>query len=258
MGYPRLMRKTDPMKLRLHLALACAVIVAACGGSDDLAAPTMRLVHLAPDSPRLSLYKDGDRQREADDLYYKEASDYYSTAPFDETWSVRTSSGGSTVGSIDINTHLGHRYSIVVLPASATENTLVVINDPYDKPIGSSSTRLRLMNASPSAANIDLYMNQKSTDISAPGINPFIAGTAYRSAGPKSGDDSKDIPGGLFQLRITATGSKTVLFSGPIDFDDDEDLLVMTVSDPTTASGIRVLVKIDGQRSVREVLPDPA
>ena len=90
------------MKIRLHLALAGAILLAACGGSDELAAPTMRLVHLAPDSPRLTLYKDGDRQREADDLYYKEASNYYSTAPFDETWSVRTSSGGSTVGSVGI------------------------------------------------------------------------------------------------------------------------------------------------------------
>ncbi len=245
------------MKIRLHLALAGAILLAACGGSDELAPPTMRLVHLAPDSPRLSLYRDGDRQREADDLYYKEASNYYSTAPFDETWSVRTSSGGSTVGSVGINTHLGHRYSVVVLPASATESSLYVINDPYNKPIGSSSTRLRLMNASPTSANIDLYMNLKSTDISAPGINPFIAGTAYRSAGPRSGDDSKDIPGGLFQLRITAAGSKTVLFSGPIDFDDDEDLLVMTVSDTSAASGIRVLVKVDGRGGVREVLPDP-
>ncbi|MEQ1682261.1 MAG: DUF4397 domain-containing protein [Burkholderiaceae bacterium] len=245
------------MKIRLHLALAGAILLAACGGSDELAAPTMRLVHLAPDSPRLTLYKDGDRQREADDLYYKEASNYYSTAPFDETWSVRTSSGGSTVGSVGINTHLGHRYSIVVLPATATDSSLYVINDPYNKPIGSSSTRLRLMNASPTAASIDLYMNLKSTDISAPGINPFIAGTAYRSAGPRSGDDSKDIPGGLFQLRITAAGSKTVLFSGPIDFDDDEDILVMTISDPTTASGLRVLAKVDGRGGVREVLPDP-
>lgn len=245
------------MKLTLQLVLAGAIALAACGGSEDLSAPTMRLVHLAPDSPRLSLYKDGDREREADDVYYKEASDYYSIAPFDETWSVRTSSGGSTVGSVDINTRLGHRYTIVVLPVTATESSLVVINDPYDKPIGSSSTRLRLMNASATAASIDLYMNLKSTDISAPGINPFIAGTAYRSSGPRSGDNSKDIPGGLFQLRITAAGSKTVLFSGPIDFDDDEDVLVMTVSDPTAASGLRVLVKVDGRGGVREVLPDP-
>ena len=245
------------MKLTLHLALAGAILLTACGGSDELAAPTMRLVHLAPDSPRLTLYKNGDRQREADDQSYKTASNYYSTAPFDETWSVRTSSGGSTVGSVDIDTRLGHRYSIVVLPATATGSGLYVINDPYNKPVGSSSTRLRLMNASPTAANIDLYMNLKSTDISAPGINPLIAGTAYRSAGPRSGDDSRDIPGAGYQLRITAAGSKTVLFSGPIDFGDDEDVLVMTVSDSTTASGLRVLLKVDGRRDVREVLADP-
>lgn len=245
------------MKLTLHLALAGAIALTACGGSDELAPPTMRLVHLAPESPRLTLYKDGDRQREADDVSYKTASNYYSTAPFDETWSVRTSSGGSTLDSVDINTRLGHRYSIVVLPATATQSSLVVINDPYNKPIGSSSTRLRLMNASPTAANIDLYMNLKSTDISAPGITPLIADTAYRSAGPKSGDDSRDIPGALYQLRITAAGSKTVLFSGQIDFDDDEDVLVMTVSDATAASGLRVLVKVDGRGGVRELLPDP-
>lgn len=245
------------MKIPLQLALACAIALTACGGSDDLAAPTMRLVHLAADSPRLTLYKDGDRQRDADDQSYLTASNYYSTAPFDETWSVRTSSGGSTVGSVDINSRLGHRYSIVVLPVSATDSSLYVINDPYDKPIGSSSTRLRLMNASPTAASIDLYMNLKSTDISAPGVNPFIGDTAYRRAGPKSGDASRDIPGALYQLRITAAGSKAVLFSGPIDFADNEDLLVMTISDPTAPSGLRVLVKIDGQSDVREVLPEP-
>lgn len=251
------MRKTHPMNIRLRFALACAVALAACGGSDELAAPTIRLVHLAPDSARLTLYKDGERQREADDLSYKAASDYYSTAPFDETWSVRTSSGGSTLGSVDINARLGHRYSVVVLPASATESSLYVINDPYNKPIGSSSTRLRLINASPTAASIDLYMNLKNTDIAAPGIGPLIGGTAYRSAGPRSGSDSKDIPGAPYQLRITAAGSKTVLFSGPIDFGDDEDVLVMTVSDPTTASGLRVLFKVDGRRDAREVLAEP-
>lgn len=248
--------KDRSMKLTLQLALAGAIALTACGG-NDLSAPAMRLVHLAPDSPRLALYKDGDRQREADDLTYKTASNYYSTDLIEDTWSVRTTSGGSTIGSVDINPRLGHRYSIVVLPASTTESSLYVINDPYDIPIGSSSSRLRVMNASPSAPSIDLYMNLKSTDISAPGINPFIGGTAYRNAGPKSGDDSRDIPGAGYQLRITAAGSKTVLFSGPIDFDDYEDLLVMTVSDATTASGLRVLVKIDGRRDLREVLPDP-
>ena len=82
------------------------------------------------------------------------------------------------------------------------------------------------MNASFKASNIDLYLNTPGTDIAAAGVTPVIAATAYKTSGPSTGNDSLDIAGGNYQIVITTGGTKTVLFKGAINIDNNKDVLL--------------------------------
>jgi hypothetical protein len=149
----------------------------------------------------------------------------------------------------------GSRYTIVAVPGTTTDSSTYVIVDPYNKSLTSTSTRLRVMNASFNASNIDIYMNAVGTDITTAGVNPLIAATAYKTSGPASGSDSVDLPGGTYQLSITNTGTKTVIFKGQLTFGNNQDILLVTVPNSLLPGGISTLEKLDGIAGATEITP---
>jgi len=244
--------------LRKYL-LACLPLLtlAACGGGNDLqdrldlADPAVRFVHASPIAPDLTLYRADVAQSDASDVPYKFASNYFDISTGAADWSVKTATGVPTLGSVSIDPVRGDRYTIVALPGSSSDSSIYLIVDPYNKPLTSESTRIRVMNASFNAASIDLYLNAPGASIAAG--NPLIAATAYKTSGPASGSDSMDVPGGSYQLTITAAGTKTVLFSGPLAFGNNQDLLLLSVPDSVLPGGIKVLEKIEGTPGATEL-----
>ncbi len=81
------------------------------------------------------------------------------------------------------------------------------------------------MNASFNASNIDLYVNALGTDISVAGVVPAIAGTAYKTSGPLSGNDSQN----------------------------NKDILLLTVPDSILSGAIKTLIKIEGTAGTTEL-----
>lgn len=244
-----------------NLLAACVplALLAACGGGDvqdrlDIADPVVRLVHASPVAPNVDLIDDTAGAARVTDAPFTFASEYLPVAAAFADWSVRTTAGGKLVGAASIDASVGTKYSIVVLPASDVSSTVYVIADPFNKPLGSKSTRLRVFNASRDAADIDLYMNAVGTDIGVPGIEPLIAATAYKTSGPASGKDSVDIPAGTYQVSITAAGTKTVLFAGLIAFGDNRDILLAVVPGASPpGGGIRLFSKVDGDAGMIEI-----
>lgn len=240
--------------------LACVPVLglAACGGGDtadrlDLANPAVRFVHAAAIAPNVTLYRDAAAQSDATDAPYKFASNYFDVDMSAAAWSVKTVPGAVTIGTVSIDPVRGNKYTIVALPASATDSAVYLITDPYNKALTSDSTHLRVMNASFNASNIDLYMNPVGFDIGAAGVNPLIGATAYKTSGPATGKDSVDIPGGTYQLTITTAGTKTVLFRGQLSFANNKDILVLSVPDSVLPGGINALVKTEGTAGTTEV-----
>jgi hypothetical protein len=243
------------------LLLACVPVIglAACGGGDtadrlDLADPVVRFVHASPVAPNVTLYRADVSQSDATNVAYRFASNYFDVSTGDADWSVKTATGALTLGTVSIApAERGTKYTVIALPSSATASTAYLIVDPYNKGLTSDSTHLRVMNASFNAANIDLYMNAIGTDISPSSVTPIIAATAFKTAGPASGSDSRDIPGGTYQLTITAAGSKTPLFRGLVSFGANKDVLLLTVPDALQAGGIGVLMKLEGTAGTTEI-----
>ncbi len=238
--------------------LACAPVVglAACGGGDtadrlDLADPTVRFVHASPLAPNLTLFHGAVVQPDVIDKPYKFASNYFNVDMGASDWSVKTNTGAVTLGTVSIDPVRGNKYTIVALPASNTESSIYLIRDPYNKPLTSDSARLRIMNASFNASNIDLYMTAVGADIAATG--PTIGATAYKTSGPASGGDSIDIPGGTYQITITTAGTKTVLFKGQRTFGNNNDILLISVPDSLLPGAVKTLVKNEGETGATEV-----
>lgn len=241
------------------LALSVPVaLVTACGGGGDLqdrldvADPVVRFVHASPLAPNVTLYRANVALPDATDVPYQFASNYADIDMGSADWSVKTADAAAlTVGTVTIDPVRGNKYTIVALPGTSTDSSVYLIVDPYNKPLTSQSSRVRLMNAAFNAGTVDLYMNAPGTDITAAGVNPLVAGTAYKTSGPASGDDSVDIPGGTYTVTITNAGTKTILFRGNVTFGNNQDLLLFTVPDATT--GIKTLVKIEGTPGAVEI-----
>ena len=251
------------MKTLDKLGLICTplLLLAACGGGDDLddrldvADPAVRFVHAAPAAPAVTLLRGDAAQSDATDVSYGYASNYFDVDSVGATWSVETSTGNVEVDSLDLDPSRGNRYTLIAVSDPDPSNTLFAIEDPYDKPLTSESSRLRVANASINSGAFDVYMNAPGTDVSLPSLTPLIPATAYRTAGPASGRDSVDLPGGEYQLTITEAGTKTVLFQGLLSFGNNQDLLLVTTPDSVVSDAIDVLVKIEGTPAAGEVAP---
>ncbi len=247
-------------------ALICAPLIAlsACGGGGDgddaddrldVAKPVMRFVHASPIAPAVTLFRDDVAQSAATNTNYKFASDYYDIDTASATWAVRTTTGNLTVGTVAFEPSRGNKYTIVALPSSSTENSIYLIQDPYNKSLTSDKAKLRIMNASFNASNIDLYLNAVGADITPASVAPTIRSTAYKTSGPATGNDSLDIDGGTYQLTITAAGTKTQLFKGQLVIENNKDVLLLTVPDTVFPGQIKTLVKIEGTPGTTEIAP---
>ena len=240
---------------KLLLASVPVALIAACGGGDtedrlDVADPVVRFVHASPLAPNLTLFRANVPLPDATNAPYKFASNYADIDMAAADWQVKTADTAAlTIGTVTISPERGTKYTVVALPGATSGSSTYLIVDPYNKPLGSESTRLRLMNAAP--GTVDLYMNAPGTDITPAGVTPFIAGTAYKTSGPASGNDSLDIPFGTYQATVTATGTKTILFRGTVAFNANKDVLLIAVPDATT--GVKLLMKIEGTAGAVDV-----
>lgn len=244
---------------RLTCALVPALALAACGGGDasdrlNLTDPAVRFVHASPGFGALTLYRDSDPAPDATGVDYKFASDYFDVRMESARWSIKSADGRTTYGSVDIDPSRGEKYTLVAVQHAGPTLDATLIRDPFNQPIGSSTARLRLMQAAFNTDRVDVYMNAPGTDIALPGVNPLIAATAFNAAGPASGEDSVAIPGGEYQLTITQAGTKTVIFRGLTSFEDNRDVLLVTVPAPSMLRDcIRTLVKVDKVEGATEI-----
>lgn len=243
-------------------------LLAACGGSDDdlddrldIADPKVRFIHAIPAGPAVSLYRNDAKQSDGVGSTYLGATRYFDVATGTATWSVKTETNPTVdVGSLSFDARRGDKYTIVALPGSAAAD-LLFIEDPYNKGLVSDKARVRVVNASFNTGTVDVYLTAPAVDINA--VLPTFGIVEYKTSNPGSGADSVEINGGTYLLRVTPTGSKTVIFTKTVTIDNNADWLLTTIPDEgigaVTPNDIRVLlVRGDDQNSLpaTELLTD--
>jgi len=250
---------------KFALALAPALLMAACGGGDDgladrldIADPKVRLVHAVPLGPDVSLFRNElTLDASVSGLAYKGASNYFDVATTTAKWEVRTTTTPALpIGSVTFDARRGNKYTLLAVPDSGNLTEVAFIEDPYNKEVTSNNARVRVFNASANAASYDVYMTGPSGDISA--VAPDFPAVGYKQAVPASGSDSTDLGGGVYRLVVTTAGTKTVIFTAPVDLAKNADWLLTSVPASVAPNDLRMLViKSDGGAPATELFNTP-
>lgn len=235
--------------LKFLLAAVPIALLAACGGSDDntddrlgLADPKIRLVHAVPLAPDVTLYRnDQTIAPELTGLSYKDASPYVTIGGGVARWDVKTATATpATVGSVSFDGDRGRKYTLVAVPDAGSLTEAVLIDDPYNKGIVSDNARVRLFNASFNATALDVYLTAPNADLATQ--TPTFAAVNYKAALPASGQDSRELEGGAYQLRLTTAGTKDVIFNASVTLAKNADWLLTTVPASIGPNDVKVLV----------------
>jgi len=238
------------MKTHTKLLLAAATVasLAACGGGDDslddradLADPKVRLVHAVPLAPNISLLRNGAAQSaEVTDLPYKGASGYFDVDTTTDRWDVVTATAPSvTVGSVSLDARRGNKYTFIAVPNANSVTELEVINDPFNKGLTSDNARVRVFNAAFNAGPVDVYLTAPNAGITT--ATPLFAGVDYKMASPASGQDSVEVEGSTYRLRVTHAGTKQVIFNTTVDIANNADWLLTPIPGSVNPNDIKVL-----------------
>lgn len=238
---------------KLLLAIAPALLIAACGGGGDdnlddrlgIADPKLRLVHAAPLAPNVSLLRSGTPQAaDVTNLAYKGASKYFDISTNTDKWDVLTATNPAlTVGSVTFDAKRGTKYTLLALPNAGTVTEVALLVDPYNKSIASDNARVRVFNASFNVSSVDVYLTAltaPATDIAT--ATPRFAGVGYKQAQPVSGADSIEVEGGAYRLRVTLAGTKSVIFTAAVDLSKNADWLLTSIPGSVTPNDVKLLV----------------
>lgn len=232
--------------LKLLVVSAAAALVAACGGGDDAAdvvntaSPEIRYVNVEEGTGTTELY-DNISLIPNTSGGYQYASQYAEIKDDQHDYVIRE--GGVETNRYTLDPDRGNKYTLVRLGNG--DSNIIPIRDPYNNFVGTSQTRIRVVNAAaltdnpdPSAADAyDVYIAPPGTDVQT--TTPFIPNVPFRGIAPATGTESKLITAGTYELTIGMPLSSTPLpgaqkftpYSADITIPADGDWLIVIVQD---------------------------
>ncbi len=219
--------------LFIGLALAATAVLTACGGGDDgiddrigLSKPTIRVIHAITGGPNVDVLQNGVKTSFVNKPY-KFVSTYFNVEIGNQLISFNTAGTQTELARATLVAATGHKYTVVALPGASAAEALT-IDDPFEKGLLSNKARVRSLNASFNAQNVDVYITMPAIDLNS--VTPTFGAVGYKQASPASGKDSLDLDGGTYRLRITTAGTKTVIFdSGALTLANNADWLITTI-----------------------------
>lgn len=222
-----------------------ALLLAACGGSDDvgkelgLQNPQIHFINAFPTGPNLDLLVNGTALSGQTNVPYKGVTNFANIGT-GSTVVAFTATGTTSpllASGTFPNVVKGHEYTVIAFPSTSIYG-IGLIDDPFDKPLLSTSARVRAFNASANAANVDIYIVAPGiTSVS--GMSPTMAGVSYGNAVPATGQDSLYLTGGTYVAIVTAAGSSTPIFrSASFNLSNNADWLITTLPASTSISSL--------------------
>ena len=166
---------------------------------------SFQVVHGSPDAPPVDVVVDGGVL--VPGLAFPEATGFVE-APGD-TYNVAVTAAGNpgavVIGPVDLDLAAGARYSILAVNELAAIEPLILTDDP--RRVGTNA-KVRVVHASPTAADVDVYVTAVGADID--GEAPAIEGFAF-----KDNTGFLALPAGDYDVTVTAAGTKTAAI-GPV------------------------------------------
>jgi hypothetical protein len=172
-------------------------------GSVELAdtnTPTgLRIGHLSPDTPEVDVLVDGEIF--LGNVPFPAVTDIGALPAGTYNVAVQASINPGTfpIGPLDLTLEAGTWYTVLAVDFLSQIDTLILTDDA--RPLATSA-KVRIVHASPTAEDVDIYVTAPGADINTldPTLTaiPFLANTGYIA-----------LPEGGYEVTVTPTGTKT-------------------------------------------------
>ncbi len=192
------------MNLRLFTLLLAATAVTAACSDDDNTGPDgearVRIVHASPDAPAVDVLVD-DAEVLAD-VPYRAASGYLEVPPGQRNLKVNAAGTATTVIDADVELTDGTDYTVIASGPVAALAPIVLEDD--NSPPGAGNVKFRAIHGAPGAPAVDIYVTAPDADLGSE--SPVLTGVEFGNVA-----DYIEAPAGAYRVRVTPTGSKTVV-----------------------------------------------
>ena len=190
---------------------------------DSATPASLRVFHTSPDAPAVDVVVNDDFAAPLiPNLSFPDFVGYVNVPAADYNVKVTPAGNmGVIVIDADLTLDAGQAYDVLAVDTLAAIEPLVLNDDP--RPVATEA-KVRIVHASPTAQDVDIYVMAPGTDINDADpvfeVIPFKASTGYVS-----------LPAGSYDVAVTPTGSKTAAI-GPATFDfSDGDVLTVVARD---------------------------
>ncbi len=196
----------------------------------------LRVVHASPDAPPVDIVvNDGFAAPLVEDLAFGQATGFVSVPA--GAYNVKVAAAGTTTSVISANLTLqpAVRYTVLAVDRLADIAPLVATDDARRL---ATAAKLRVIHASPAAANVDIYVTAPGASIAT--LAPTLANVPF-----KANTGFLQLPAGGYTVTVTPAGSKTPAI-GPVDVVLDAGGIYTAVArDPLPPASAPGLILLD-------------
>jgi Domain of unknown function (DUF4397) len=179
------------------MALGALVWLAGCGGGEDPSKAQLRLVNASSGYAELDLVVDDKRLQSA--VRYGSTDRYAEVDPSETATEVTRTGSPAALATARPALRKGDRYTLVAYGGEGALRT-ALLDDNSDEP-DSGKARLRVLNGSADADELDVYLTADGVDLV--DAEPLAAAAKVGVVGPYSTVDAA-----TWRLRITAAGDR--------------------------------------------------
>lgn len=215
--------------------LGMAATVAACSDDDPVDTTRLRAVHLSPDAPNVDILVNGSQV--ASDVAYEENTGYL-TVPSGTT-DILVQPVGTNVNAIDASPDLDPNTDYTVLAANLVADIEPILLTDNNQAPTSGNVKVRIVHGAPSAPAVDVYVTAPGADLAT--ATPTLTNVSF---GVASGYLS--VPAGSYQIRVTPTGTKTVVIdSGSVPLASGQIRTVIATDAPGGGAPFGAIILAD-------------
>jgi uncharacterized protein DUF4397 len=241
-------RQHPPLEIPIiprHLltALVCVLGLAltSCNTGNGVGATAnttrVRVVNLIPNAAAISVQLDNDTPL-VSSLQFEQLTQYMTVG--NGTREFKVSADGGITNIVDVSRALSPAvdYTFVVYGPVEAANSQFLVDTTLLIPDGGTSA-VRVANFATGIAGVDLYLTPAGTDLTVTG--PAVAGVALGTTSVFTAVNTAD-----YELRVTATGTKEVIYDANIGAFPDKSLVEAVVFGKGSAKLVNVaLLNID-------------
>lgn len=208
-------------------AAVLVLVAAACGEATApvlLLDATVRVLHAAPETPRLEVILDGESRTL---LEYAEVSDHITIGSGERRLQLVTAEDPDALIDVEIELEPDTQYTVLVAGAGGDINPIVLTDDPT--PADTGETRIRLVHAAPTAGDVDIYITEPGAALNT--AVPSLTSVAFGAA-----SDYMVLESRTYQVRVAVAAGDVLLIDLPLLVMSSMQVLTIVLMD-TMGSG---------------------